>query len=46
MTQLNNHNVGSLSAAVETPTYDRQAVTPGIVHIASVVFIGPIRPCT
>lgn len=33
MTQLNNHNVGSLSAAVETPTYDRQAVTPGIVHI-------------
>ena len=33
MTQLNNHNVGSLSAAVETPIYDRQAVTPGIVHI-------------
>ncbi len=33
MTQLNNHNMGALSAAVETPTYDRQAVTPGIVHI-------------
>ena len=33
MTQLNHHNVGALSAAVETPTYDRQAVTPGIVHI-------------
>ena len=33
MTQLNNHNVGALSAAVETPIYDRQAVTPGIVHI-------------
>jgi mannitol 2-dehydrogenase len=33
MTQLNNHNMGALSAAVETPVYDRQAVTPGIVHI-------------
>ncbi len=33
MTQLNNHNMGALSAAVETPTYDRQVVTPGIVHI-------------
>ncbi|MCD6437592.1 MAG: mannitol dehydrogenase family protein [Halomonas sp.] len=33
MTQLNNHNMGALSAVVETPTYDRQAVTPGIVHI-------------
>lgn len=33
MTQLNNHNVGNLSAAIETPRYDRQAVTAGIVHI-------------
>ncbi|NDL71639.1 mannitol dehydrogenase family protein [Vreelandella alkaliphila] len=33
MTLLNNHNMGALSAAVETPSYDRQSVTPGIVHI-------------
>jgi mannitol 2-dehydrogenase len=33
MTQLNNHNVGTLGSPIATPDYDRSAVTPGIVHI-------------
>lgn len=33
MTQLNNHNVGTLGSPIATPDYDRRAVTPGIVHI-------------
>lgn len=33
MTRLNNHNLGSLSVDVATPRYDRQKLTPGIVHI-------------
>lgn len=33
MTQLNNHNLGNLSSDVATPGYDRNALTPGIVHI-------------
>lgn len=33
MTQLNNHNVGSLNPAIKIPAYHRQAMTAGIVHI-------------
>ncbi|BBI60322.1 hypothetical protein HSBAA_16280 [Vreelandella sulfidaeris] len=33
MTRLNNHNLGNLTADVATPSYDRSALTPGIVHI-------------
>ncbi|WP_148252696.1 mannitol dehydrogenase family protein [Aidingimonas lacisalsi] len=33
MLALNNNNVSRLDAAVAAPTYDRGAVTPGIVHI-------------
>ena len=33
MTQLNNHNLGNLTADVAVPHYDRKTLTPGIVHI-------------
>ncbi|MGO2240134.1 MAG: mannitol dehydrogenase family protein [Halomonas sp.] len=33
MTQLSNLNLAKLSADVATPAYDRQSLTPGIVHI-------------
>ncbi|MEQ5801540.1 mannitol dehydrogenase family protein [Halomonas sp. H10-9-1] len=32
MTRLNNANLGRLAPEVATPSYDRGAVTPGIVH--------------
>ncbi len=32
MTRLNNANLGRLAPEVATPSYDRHAVTPGIVH--------------
>jgi len=33
MTRLNNHNLGNLTADVARPSYDRNVLTPGIVHI-------------
>ncbi|MGQ7260565.1 mannitol dehydrogenase family protein [Vreelandella sp. V005] len=33
MTRLNHHNLGNLTADVAVPHYDRNALTPGIVHI-------------
>ncbi|RTQ97681.1 mannitol dehydrogenase family protein [Halomonas nitroreducens] len=32
MTRLNNDNLGELASEVAVPAYDRQAITPGIIH--------------
>jgi mannitol-1-phosphate/altronate dehydrogenase len=32
MTKLSNQSLNALKPAVKRPTYDRRAVTPGIVH--------------
>ncbi|MEI5579552.1 hypothetical protein, partial [Streptomyces brasiliscabiei] len=32
-TELNQHNIASVSSIVDVPTYDRSKVKAGIVHI-------------
>ena len=46
MTLLNNSNLATIEKTVPVPTYDREQVRTGIVHIGVGGFHGPMRRCT
>ena len=46
MTLLNSSNLATIEKTVAVPTYDREQVRTGIVHIGVGGFTVPTRRCT